>query len=119
MKLMQSTVCRVSRPWVRLVAVDQKDQGKLVSRHAEQCLRCQAETAIELRIHRELAAMGGNPMIAPAGLMPAVISGLEQPMSNHESGSGIGADKVAVAAVVVGVASVLAWTMSRWVRGGV
>ena len=117
MRLVHSTLCRVSRPLVRLEAVDQQDRGRLVARHAEQCLRCQAERAIEHRIHRTLSSMGDSLLMAPAGLLPAVMSNLDAPLHYPESESGMRAEKVAIAAAVVGVASVVAWTLSRREKG--
>ena len=115
---MQSTVCWATRPWVRLLAVDQRIRGRLLARHVDHCLRCQAETAIEHRIHRTLAGMEGNLMMAPAGLMPAVRGSLNMAPSYAEVDSALNAEKVAIAAAVVGVASVVAWTVSRRVKGG-
>lgn len=117
MRLVHTTVCRVSRPLVRLEAVDQGDQGRLVARHAEQCLRCQAERAIERRIHRTLSSMGDNLLIAPAGLIPAVMSNLDAPIDYPDPETGVKAEKVAIAAAVLGVASVVAWTLSRRAKG--
>ena len=88
MKLVHSTLCRVSRPLVRLEAVDQQDQGRLVARHAERCLRCQAERAIEHRIHRTLSSMGDSLLMAPAGLLPAVMSNLDAPFDYLEVRNG-------------------------------
>jgi len=118
LRLMQSTVCWASRPLVRFFAVDQKAKATFLARHADHCLRCQAESAIEDRIHRVLAGMHGNLMPAPAGLMPAVRGSLDLPDSYAEVESARSAEKVAIAAAVVGVASVVAWTVSRRVRGG-
>lgn len=115
---MQSTVCWATRPWVRLFAVDQKATGRLLARHADHCLRCQAEGAIEDRIHRMLAGMKGNLMAAPSGLMPSVMGDLHMADSYAEVESARNVEKVAIAAAVVGVASVVAWTVSRRVRGG-
>ncbi len=112
---MRSTVCRVSQPWARMMAVDRADQALLISRHTASCLRCQAEIAIEHRISRALAAMRDNLMIAPAGLVAAAMGNLDTslPPSERE------VPKVAVAAAMVAVASVLAWTLSRRAKGGV
>ena len=118
MNLMQSTVCWATRPLVRFFAVDQKTRGTLLARHADQCLRCQAESAIEGRIHRSLAGMKGNLMPAPAGLMPAVRGSLDVADSYPDFDTARNAEKVAVAAAVVGAASVVAWTVSRRVKGG-
>lgn len=118
MRLMHSTVCWASRPLVRFLAVDQKARATFLARHADHCLRCQAESAIEDRIHRVLAGMHGNLMPAPAGLMPAVRGSLDLPESYAEVEPARSAEKVAIAAAVVGVASVVAWTVSRRVRGG-
>ena len=117
MKLVHSTLCRVSRPLVRLEAVDQQDQGRLVARHAERCLRCQAERAIEHRIHRTLSSMGDSLLMAPAGLLPAVMSNLDAPFDYLEPETGVKTERVAIAVAVVGVASVVAWTLSRRVKG--
>ncbi|MCQ3804649.1 MAG: hypothetical protein OXC98_03285 [bacterium] len=116
MRLVQSTVCRVSRPLVRLGAVDQKDGNSLVARHAGHCLRCQAERAIEHRIHRTLAAMEGNVIKAPAGLVPGVISSLDASVDYPELEFAKAGERVAIAAAVVGVVSVVAWTLTRRVR---
>ncbi|MDE0232080.1 MAG: hypothetical protein OXN93_07335 [bacterium] len=118
MRLPQSTVCWATRPLVRFFAVDRKARGTLLARHADHCLRCQAESAIEGRIHRMLAGMEGNLMPAPAGLMPAVRGSLGMADSYAEVESARSAEKVAIAAAVVGVASVVAWTVSRRVKGG-
>ncbi len=118
MRLVHSTVCGVTRPWVRLIAVDQKTKGRLIARHADSCLRCQAEAAIEHRIHRTLAGMIGNMMMAPAGLIPAVRDDLEVVPFYTEIDPERSIEKVAIAAAVVGVASVVAWTVSRRLKSG-
>lgn len=116
MRLVHSTVCRVSRPLVRLEAVDQIDRKSLVDRHAGHCLRCQAERAIESRIHRTLASLGANVIMAPAGLVPGVMNSLDAPWDYPEPESPKAAERMAIAAAVVGVASVVFWTVSRRVR---
>lgn len=114
---MHTTVCRVSRPLVRLEVVDQKEHSPLVARHAGFCLRCQAERAIETRIRKTLSSLGENVIMAPAGLIPAVVGSLDAPIDYPEAETGSNTDKVAIAAAVIGVASVVAWTLSRRARG--
>ncbi len=116
MRLVQSTLCRVSRPLVRLEAVDQRDRNPLVARHAGNCLRCQAERAIEHRIHRTLASMEDSLILAPAGLIPAVMGNLDTSFDYPEIESARATEKMAIAAAVVGVASVAAWALSKKVR---
>ncbi|MXX01537.1 MAG: hypothetical protein F4Z79_07960 [Acidimicrobiia bacterium] len=118
MRLMQSTVCWATRPLVRFFAVDRKAKSTFLGRHADHCLRCQAESAIEDRIHRMLSGMKGNLMPAPAGLMPSVRGSLDMVDTYADVESARSAEKVAIAAAVVGVASVVAWTVTRRVRGG-
>ncbi|MDE0674553.1 MAG: hypothetical protein OXI06_05710 [bacterium] len=118
MRLMQSTVCWATRPLVRFFAVDRKTKSTFLGRHADRCLRCQAESAIEDRIHRMLSGMKGNLMPAPAGLMPSVRGSLGMVDTYADVESARSAEKVAIAAAVVGVASVVAWTVTRRVRGG-
>lgn len=118
MNLVRSTICRISRPWVRMTAVGREDRGRVVGRHSGRCLRCQAEVAIERRIRRVLATMDDNLVMAPAGLLPAVMSSLDAPLPRSDEAVSKGVERAAVAAAVVGVASVLAWTLSRRVRGG-
>ena len=77
MRMVRTTVCRVSRPWARSAAADRSDRTPLVGRHTESCLRCQVETAIEQRIGRTLASMGDNLMPAPVGLVSAVMDRLD------------------------------------------
>ena len=113
MRTMRSTLCRVSRPLARMTAVDREEPNRLVGLHAESCLRCQAEMAIEQRIGRALAGMRPDLMIAPAGLMAAVMGSLDTALPPPERE----VPKVAVAAAMVGVASALAWTLSRRARG--
>ena len=119
MRLVQSTVCRVCRSLVRLEAVDQRDRNSLVARHAGHCLRCQAERAIEHRIHRTLSSMEDKLIVAPAGLIPAVMGNLDTSLDYPEMESASATEKVAIAAAVVGVASMVAWAVSRRVRSGV
>lgn len=107
------------RPLVRLGAIDQKDQGRLVARHASRCLRCQAEVAVEERIRRLLAGMGGGQIMAPAGLMTAVMGNLDEYQYQKEHNPAFRPERVVLAAAAVGVASVLAWTLSRRVRGSI
>ena len=118
MRLMQSTVCWATRPLVRFFAVDRKTKSTFLGRHADHCLRCQAESAIEDRIHRMLSGMKGNLMPAPAGLMPSVRGSLDMVDTYADVESARSPEKVAIAAAVVGVASVVAWTVTRRVRGG-
>lgn len=118
MRLVQATLCRVCRTLVRLNAVDQRDRGARLTRHVAHCLRCQAEKAIEHRIHRTLASMEDHLIMAPAGLVAAVMGSLDDPLGYAEADSPIGAEKVAIAVAVVGVASVVAWTLSRRLRNG-
>ncbi|MYK56596.1 MAG: hypothetical protein F4035_09100 [Acidimicrobiia bacterium] len=115
---MQSTVCWATRPLVRFFAVDRKAKSTFLGRHADHCLRCQAESAIEDRIHRMLSGMKGNLMPAPAGLMPSVRGSLDMVDTYADAESARSAEKVAIAAAVVGAASVVAWTVTRRVRGG-
>ena len=119
MRLMRTSVCLMSRPWVRLGAIDQRDQGRLVARHTSQCLRCQAEVAIEERIRRLLAGMGQGQVTAPAGLMAAVMGNLDGYQYQEANNQAIRPERMVLAAAAVGVASLLAWTLSRRVRGGV
>lgn len=118
MRLMQSTVCWATRPLVRFFAVNRKAKSTFLGRHADHCLRCQAESAIEDRIHRMLSGMKGNLMPAPAGLMPSVRGSLDMVDTYADAESARSAEKVAIAAAVVGAASVVAWTVTRRVRGG-
>ncbi|MYA38944.1 MAG: hypothetical protein F4Y36_04960 [Acidimicrobiia bacterium] len=115
---MQSTVCWATRPLVRFFAVNRKAKSTFLGRHADHCLRCQAESAIEDRIHRMLSGMKGNLMPAPAGLMPSVRGSLDMVDTYADAESARSAEKVAIAAAVVGAASVVAWTVTRRVRGG-
>lgn len=116
MRLVRSTVCRVSRPWARLVAVDRRDQAPLVGRHAGHCLRCQAEAAVEQRIGRALASMEDDLLMAPPGLVAAVMDRLDAPSDRSEAGENRGAETVAIAAAVLGAASLVAWTLTRRAR---
>ena len=113
MKAVRSTVCRVSRPWARMVAVDRQDPTPLIGRHAGTCLRCQAEMAVEHRITRTLAATGRHLMLAPAGLVAGAMSRLDAPVPPADRE----VPKVAIAAAAVAVASGLAWTLSRRAKG--
>ena len=116
--MVRSAVCRVSRPWARRVAVDGRDHAPLVGRHAGHCLRCQAAAAVERRIGRALASMEDNLLMAPPGLMAAVMDSLEAPPARSEGGESGGAEKVVIAAAVVGAASLMAWTLTRRTRSG-
>ncbi len=109
MKGVRSTVCRVSRPWARMVTVDRKNPIRLLERHTECCLRCQAEIAVENRISRALASLDGHLVLAPAGLVSAAMSRLDvaDPPPQRDM------PKFVIAAAVVGVASGLAWTLGR------
>lgn len=82
-----------------------------MGRHTETCLRCQAEIAIESRIGRALSTMGGDHLLAaPAGLMTAVMDSLDTsfPATPRRI------PRAAIATVgLVGVASVMAWTVTR------
>jgi hypothetical protein len=116
LRLVHTTVCRVSRPLARLEAFEQRE-SRLVARHAGHCLRCQAERAIEHRIRRTLSALGENVITAPAGLIPAVMSSLDAPLDRPEEEPRVNTEKVAIAAAVLGVAWVVAWSLSRRVKG--
>lgn len=61
--------------------------------------------------------MGDNLFMAPAGLIPDVMSNLDASLDYREPQRGMKTEKVAIAAAVLGVASVLAWTLNRKAKG--
>ena len=99
-----------------MATVGRKDPTRLLGRHTDSCLRCQADIAVENRITRALASTEDHLMPAPAGLVAAAMSRLDAvdpPPPDPQ------VPKVVIAAAVVGVASGLVWTLGRRAKSAI
>lgn len=72
-----SAVCELAAPFVANSAVDGTEVIGLFRSHTGTCLKCQARHAAMTRTARELAAMEGERLSAPADLEWRVMTSLE------------------------------------------
>jgi hypothetical protein len=72
-----SVVCEMAAPFVANSAVDGEEVVRPFRSHTVTCLKCQARHAAMTRTARELAAMEGVRMAAPADLEWRVMASLE------------------------------------------
>lgn len=72
-----SVVCELAAPFVANSAVDGSDVVGPFRSHTGSCLRCQARHAAMSRAARQLAAMEGHRIAAPADLEWRVMTSLE------------------------------------------
>ena len=101
-----SVVCEMAAPFVANSAVDGGEVMRPFRPHTATCLKCQARHAAMARTARELAAMGGVRIAAPADLEWRVMSSLEGDLALSRSWT----KPIAwFAAVVSMAAAVLIW----------
>jgi len=72
-----SVICEVAAPFVANSAVDGRDVVSPLRAHTGSCLRCQARHAAMSRAARQLAALEGQRIAAPADLEWRVMTSLE------------------------------------------
>lgn len=72
-----SVVCELAAPFVANSAVDGTEVVSPFRSHTGSCLKCQARHAAMSRAARELAAMQGHRIAAPADLEWRVMTSLE------------------------------------------
>ena len=72
-----SVICEVAAPFVANSAVDGREVVSPLRAHTESCLRCQARHAAMSRAARQLSAMEGQRIAAPADLEWRVMTSLE------------------------------------------
>jgi hypothetical protein len=70
-------VCELAAPFVANSAVEGTAVVSLLKPHTSSCLKCQARHAAMARTARELAAMEGHQIAAPADLEWRVMTALE------------------------------------------
>ena len=103
-----SVVCEMAAPFVANSAVDEADVARPFRSHTSSCLRCQARHAAMSRIAREMTAMEGLSMEAPADLEWRVMSSLEGDLAIAPSWKA----PVALAATVLSMtAAVIIWRL--------
>jgi hypothetical protein len=103
-----SVVCEMAAPFVANSAVDGNEVMRPFRRHTATCLKCQARHAAMTRTARELAAMEGVRIAAPADLEWRVMSSLEGDLAIPRSWS---KPMAWSAAVVSMAAAVLIWRL--------
>lgn len=72
-----SILCDLAAPFVANSAVDGSEVFGLFRSHTSSCLKCQARHAAMSRAARELSAMEGHRIAAPADLEWRVMTSLE------------------------------------------
>lgn len=72
-----SLLCEVAAPFVANSAVEGSSVISPLRGHAEGCLKCQARHSAMTRAAREMVAMSGETLPAPADLEWRVLSSLE------------------------------------------
>lgn len=99
-----SVVCEMAAPFVANSAVDGGEVMRPFRSHTTTCLKCQARHAAMTRTARELAAMEGVRLAAPADLEWRVMASLEGDLAISRSWSrpmAFGAAVVSMAAAVL------------------
>lgn len=103
-----SVVCEMAAPFVANSAVDGVDVMRPFRSHTATCLKCQARHAAMTRTARELAAMEGVRIAAPADLEWRVMASLEGDLAISRS---LNRPMAWAAAVVSMAAAVLIWRL--------
>lgn len=101
-----SVICEVAAPFVANAAVDQVQVMGVLRKHTSSCLKCQARHAAMSRTARELTAMGGVKVKAPADLEWRVMSSLEGDLAMARSWK---TPLAVLAALVSMAAAVVIW----------
>jgi hypothetical protein len=103
-----SIVCELAAPFIANSAVDGGAVIKPFRSHAASCLKCQARHAAMAKTARELAAMEGHRIAAPADLEWRVMTSLEGDLAVPKSWS----RPVAWSAAVLSMAAaILIWRL--------
>jgi len=103
-----SVVCEVAAPFVANSAVEGGEVMRPFRPHTASCLKCQARHAAMTRTARELAAMEGVRVAAPADLEWRVMASLEGDLAISRSWS----KPMAWAAAVLSMAAaVVIWRL--------
>lgn len=103
-----SAVCEFAAPFIANSAVDGSDVISPFRSHASTCLKCQARHAAMSRAARELSAMEGHRVAAPADLEWRVMTSLEGDLAIPETW----AKPLAWAAAAVSMAAaILIWRL--------
>lgn len=103
-----SVVCEAAAPFVANSAVDGAEVMRPFRTHTASCLKCQARHAAMTRTARELAAMEGVRIVAPADLEWRVMASLEGELAISRSWSKPMAWSAAVLSMA---AAVLIWRL--------
>lgn len=103
-----SVICEMAAPFVANSAVDGGEVMRPFRSHAATCLKCQARHAAMTRTARELGAMEGVRIAAPADLEWRVMASLEGDLAISRSW---GKPMAWSAAVLSMAAAVLIWRL--------
>lgn len=103
-----SVICEMAAPFVANSAVDGGEVMQPFRSHVATCLKCQARHAAMKRTARELAAMQGIRIVAPADLEWRVMASLEGDLAISRSW---GKPMAWSAAVLSMAAAVLIWRL--------
>lgn len=103
-----SVVCEMASPFIANSAVDGNEVFSPFRSHTSTCLKCQARQAAMTKMARELSAMGGDRIAAPADLEWRVMTSLEGDLAIARAWS----RPIAWAAAVVSMAAaILIWRL--------